>query len=847
MAREWSKYQKAVFEFVENSRDSAVINAVAGSGKCLGRDECVLMFDGSYKKVQDVVVGDLLMGDESTPRRVLSTTAGYGPLKEVVPVKGEPFVCNDVHVLTFDYYDHGLYSRVDASIPEIESTKKYSLKHTNGTYRSIKLVRTGVEFPDTYTEYDSWLYGIWLGDGSVGQSHISNPDEEIVSRIQEVLPEGHYADVKVYDERCPRIDILCDSHKKGDNLLRQFFVSSSDDKGKFIKKEYLVTSREKRLQLLAGLIDSDGYLSETGYLNITSKWYRLAKQITFLCRSLGLAAYIKAAKKRPSKDSPYSTYYSISISGDLDIIPTVVKRKQAKKREQIKNVLRTGFYIRDIGEGEYFGFTLDGNGRFLLSDFTITHNTSTIVEASKIAVKHGSVLFLAFNKSIAQELAIKMEGTGVECKTLHSHGFRAIQKKLGYKCRLDDKKWENYITDKAQLYINPDDFDSDVEVGSYIRECVQLLNLARINFIRRDDTGMMTQLSELAEHHNFDVDETQLRIVNDTLGLVYQLTDVIDFTDMITLPLKKSLQKYLPKYDTVFVDEAQDLSKAQRELMLASIKPGGRFIAVGDKMQCINGFAGSDVESFNNLIQIAGHEFPLSVCYRCGKKIIEEAQTIVPYIEAFENQLDGKVETVKDLKLVRAGDMMICRKSAPLVSVCLHLIANGVSAQVKGTDIAEGLKAMVKRTKSKKVETMLGKLQKELDKVVKKLKKQGVKSNDIQYNNLYISVQDKIACIEAVSENLTTVDEVMDRLNTLFSDTRNGNAVTLSTVHKAKGLEADNVFILLPEFLPFLRKDQQQWEIEQEYNLKYVAITRAKKNLYYVNLSQKDLYKAEVN
>ena len=473
--------------------------------------------------------------------------------------------------------------------------------------------------------------------------------------------------------------------------------------------------------------------------------------------------------------------------------------------------------------------------------------STTIVEASKIAIKHGSVLFLAFNKSIAQELAVKMEGTGVECKTLHSHGFRAIQKKLGYKCRLDDKKWENYISDKAQLYINPDDFDSDVEIGSYIRECVQLLNLARINFIRRDDTGTMTQLSELAEHHNFDVDETQLRIVNDTLGLVYQLTDVIDFTDMITLPLKKSLQKYLPKYDTVFVDEAQDLSKAQRELMLASIKPGGRFIAVGDKMQCINGFAGSDVESFNNLIQIAGHEFPLSVCYRCGKKIIEEAQTIVPYIEAFENQIDGKVETVKDLKLVQAGDMMICRKSAPLVSVCLHLIANGVSAQVKGTDIAEGLKAMVKRTKSKKVDTMLGKLQKEIDKVVKKLKKQGVKSSDIQYNNLFISVQDKIACIEAVSENLTTVDEVMDRLNTLFSDTRNGNAVTLSTVHKAKGLEADNVFILLPEFLPFLRKDQQQWEIEQEYNLKYVAITRAKKNLYYVNLSQKDLYKAEVN
>ena len=492
-----------------------------------------------------------------------------------------------------------------------------------------------------------------------------------------------------------------------------------------------------------------------------------------------------------------------------------------------------------------FDFVRNSNDSAVINAVAGSGKSTTIVEASKIAIEKGSVLFLAFNRSIASELATKMEGTGVECKTLHSHGFRAIQKKLQYKVRVDDRKWERYIQDKSVVILENMDFDSEAEKGSYIRECVQLLNLARINLIRYDQTGQMIPLRELAEHHNIDLDDLQFQIVNDTLSLCYNLTDVVDFTDMITLPLKTSLQKYLPKYDTVFVDEAQDLSKAQRELMLASLKPGGRFIAVGDKMQCINGFAGSDVESFNNLIEIAGHEFPLSVCYRCGKNIITEAQSIVPYIEAFEGQIEGSVQRVTDLKKVQQGDMMICRKSAPLISVCLHLIANGLSAQVKGTDIAEGLKAMVNRTKSKKVDTMLEKLQKELDKVTKKLKKQGFKGR-LEDQPLYISVQDKIACIVAVSENCTKVSEVIERLNTLFTDTRNGNAITLSTVHKAKGLESDNVFILLPGYLPFLRKDQQPWEVEQEMNLKYVAITRAKKNLYYVDISQKDLYKAEI-
>lgn len=469
--------------------------------------------------------------------------------------------------------------------------------------------------------------------------------------------------------------------------------------------------------------------------------------------------------------------------------------------------------------------------------------TTVLVEASKIAMKKGSVLFLAFNKSIAQELGRKMDGTGVECKTLHSHGFRAIQKKMNFGCEIDERKWNKYINDKADVLFDGIEFDSNSEKSEYIGGCVKLLNLARINLVRNSKN--MDELWDIVEHHNLDADETQVGVVNDILNICYRLDTVIDFTDMITLPLNEGMRRYIPKYDTVFVDEAQDLSKAQRELMLASLKPSGRFIACGDRKQCITGFAGADVFSFNKLVEIAGTELPLSICYRCGKDIVKLAQSIVPYIEPFENQIQGEIAHTKSLKSAINGDMIICRKSAPLASVCLRFIANGKSALIKGKDIADGLKAMVTRTKTDDVEEMLKKLQKEIKKVTNRLNRQGF-DGKLEEQPQYINVLDKIECIEAIADGCDDVDEVLEKLDTLFTDTKGGNVITLSTIHKAKGLEADNVFILLPDCLPMRRKGQKQWEFDQEMNLKYVAITRAKKRLVWVDLNQNDLMTVEV-
>lgn len=492
-----------------------------------------------------------------------------------------------------------------------------------------------------------------------------------------------------------------------------------------------------------------------------------------------------------------------------------------------------------------FKFIRETNDSLVVNAVAGSGKTTTIVEAAKIAREaNKSVLFLAFNKSIATELGVKMDGTGVECKTLHSHGFRAIQRKLGRGCKLNDDKWKDYIKDNEEALLDDIIFDSDSEKFSYIRDIVKLLNLCRINlFQKSDDTR---EIEDLAEHHNLDVDDTQVCIVNDILGICYQIEDEIDFTDMITLPVvNDKLKRCLPKYDVIFVDEAQDLSRAQRELVLASLTRDGRFVAVGDKKQAINGFAGADVVSFNTLAEIAGHELPLSVCYRCGKNIIKEAQSIVDYIQWFEKADDGQVIHTKKLNELSTGDMVLCRKTAPLIGLCLRLVANGIPASVKGRDIAEGLKSMIMRTKAKTISAMEKKLQKEIDKVERKVIRDGF-DGELSEQPQVVAIHDKVDCIMMIADNCTSIDEVIERVERLFSDTQDGRVITLSTVHKAKGLEADNAFIICPDLLPMKRKHQQDWELEQERNLKYVAITRAKKKLVYVDVSEEKLAKVEL-
>jgi superfamily I DNA/RNA helicase len=347
----------------------------------------------------------------------------------------------------------------------------------------------------------------------------------------------------------------------------------------------------------------------------------------------------------------------------------------------------------------------------------------------------------------------------------------------------------------------------------------------------------MKEIDNIAYHHGIFEEYDEYSVVYSLLEIAYNLEDsTIDFTDMIVLPcMHNGIKKCIRKYDVIFVDECQDLSQEKQVLLKNSIKYKGRFIAVGDENQSITGYAGSDCDSFSKMKELAkGKEFPLSVCYRCGKKIINLAKEIVPAIEPYEENKDGEIKVVKDLTDVKPGDVILSRKSAPTISLCLKFIANGIPAKVKGRDMLEGLKKLVEKSKATNFEGLYQYLDKEYKKVIKKITNRGDKEpeNAIQA----ITFRDKIECIKSIAESCNEFSDMGNKLDTLFSDYTDGRFVMLSTIHKAKGLEWDRVFIILPKDIPLKWKSQQEWEYQQEINLKYVAITRAKKELFFVNL-----------
>ena len=150
---------------------------------------------------------------------------------------------------------------------------------------------------------------------------------------------------------------------------------------KHIPNHFKINSREVRLQVLAGLIDSDGSLSkETGTYEIAQTHKPLADDILYLARSLGFAAYIheKDTTWSYKGEKKHGHTYVIHISGNINEIPVKIHRKKAQERRQIKDVLVTGIKVKEVGYGDYYGFTLDGNHKYLMGDFTVTHNTSVI-------------------------------------------------------------------------------------------------------------------------------------------------------------------------------------------------------------------------------------------------------------------------------------------------------------------------------------------------------------------------------------------------------------------------------------------------------------------------------------
>lgn len=309
----------------------------------------------------------------------------------------------------------------------------------------------------------------------------------------------------------------------------------------------------------------------------------------------------------------------------------------------------------------------------------------------------------------------------------------------------------------------------------------------------------------------------------------------IDYDDMIYMPIFLNV-KFLWN-ELILVDESQDLNPIQIEMVRRAANGRAQCVFVGDENQSIYGFRGADVEAMQSIHEkFRTEKLPLSTCWRCAKNVIAQAQEIVPAIEHAPNAEDGYVGELRShdemVTMAEPGDFVLCRTTAPLVDCCMKFIRSGKAATVRGRDIGKGLETLVDkiaRSRVAKGENLIEKITQYREAALAKL---AHPTKEAQYQSL----SDKLDTILVLAEECGTFPAIKEKIERIFSDAQNGDLkglVLCSTAHKSKGLEADRVFIIHPEKMPL--PCRQSWQKKQESNLKYVAITRAKKELYWVD------------
>lgn len=387
-------------EAMRAGRRRPMLQLPTGSGKCLGIGTPVLRYDGALIAVENVRVGDLLMGPDSLPRRVLSATRGRGPLFKIAPVKGEPWVCNDVHVLTLVETQSG---RVIDIPLDAYLTRSRTFKHCHKLFQP----EDGVDFaPADDPGIPGHFLGLWIADGTKALRGvaISKPDLEVLDACRSTaLLFG--CSVRTDGISCPTHHLV--TPRGQPNLLLVFLRALMVDGG--IPSSVLTASRSYRREVLAGIIDGDGYVYNGSCCEVVQKCERTADGIAFLARSLGLRVV------RSTKVVNDVEYQRLSISGELSSIPMRIARKRAASRRQKKIATRTGFSVEALGVGDYAGFELEGDGRFLLGDFTVTHNTVIAAHIVDAALTKGKrVVFCVPRLELVEQTVERFVANGID-------------------------------------------------------------------------------------------------------------------------------------------------------------------------------------------------------------------------------------------------------------------------------------------------------------------------------------------------------------------------------------------------------------------------------------------------
>lgn len=454
--------------------------------------------------------------------------------------------------------------------------------------------------------------------------------------------------------------------------------------------------------------------------------------------------------------------------------------------------------------------------------------TTTIVEGVNRAPET-SILVCAYNKKIADELVKRVTNPNVTVKTLHAVGYAAVRRfRERIKCDFSSERADK-LTDKVCGVSAPDAIKKLVsklhtkgrEIAPHATKLGELTNIA-INFeCVPDEAWQSTFPLEYVEQKALDA----MQLASDVKS-----GDTIDGSDMIFLPVRNS---WLTKsYDLVVVDEAQDMTTAQLEI--AQGVCSGRICVVGDNMQAIYGFRGADSESLDRLkTELHAIELGLTSTYRCGRRIVALAQQFVADFSAGPNNADGEVLDLAYDKLQQtamASDFILSRVNAPLVSIAMTLLRSGKRTRIAGRDIGAGLKALVRKFRARSVPDLLARIASWEKKETGRLEVMCAKASNGRLATLKAKIEgirDQADMLISLADGSTSVSDVEARIDALFTDDGLGDAsvITCSSVHKAKGLEANRVFIL---------SDTLRNHNQEERNIQYVAITRAKQTLVMV-------------
>lgn len=469
-----------------------------------------------------------------------------------------------------------------------------------------------------------------------------------------------------------------------------------------------------------------------------------------------------------------------------------------------------------------FHFVATGTGNAIVVAVAGSGKSTTIVEAMKLAL--GQSIFLAFNKAIADELKRK----GVNARTFHSLVFGPVVRH----CRQDGPTLDKLRRIGRDMF----SFNENKLYGPFAQRMVGLARGMGIGI-----PGMTADTEEewiaLAEHHDLEPDSEEADF-GEAIDAARRLFDAciedarVDFDDMLYRAVRDNIT--LPKFDLVFVDEAQDTNPIQRAILRKIMVPGARLVAVGDPAQAIYGFRGADSDALATL----GREFncvelPLSITYRCPRAIVEYAQQWVSHIEARPNAPEGVVNDLgsdwNPLDFI-PGDLVVCRKSAPLIQAAFRFIRAGVPVQVLGRDIGEGLKALIKKMNARHVDQLAEKLVQWREREVAKCMKD---EDEAKAESIRDRADVVLFLIDELKEDHRTIADLEAGIDWLFRD--KSKAVIFCTGHKSKGLEAPRVFWLGRSECP-AKWARKPWQRQQEVNLCYVITTRAMAELAFMEL-----------